>query len=77
MEAVEAHTEREWQKHMMMEIWCLVADDYASVLDRTGPPGKGDEIRKLRSGAYKEIKQGSYFSHTIRVTVGRLAKYDS
>ena len=57
MIAVEEHTEREWQRHMMMEIWCLVADDYASALDRLGLPGKADEVRELRSGAYREISK--------------------
>lgn len=56
---------------MMMEIWCLTADEYASMLDQSGEPGKSKELRRLSSGAHAEIKQGSFFAHTIRVVVGR------
>jgi hypothetical protein len=69
--AAETYTEREWQRRMMMDIWCLTADEYASALERFGPPVKAAEVRRLASGAYNEIKEGSYYSNTIRVAVGR------
>lgn len=56
----------------MMDIWCLTADEYASVVDRVGPPGKAEEVRNLVAGAYNEIRKGSYYTSTIRVAVGRL-----
>ncbi|MCJ1404697.1 hypothetical protein MMC11_007923 [Xylographa trunciseda] len=75
--AAEAYNEREWQRHMWMELWCLTADDRACALDQTGPAGSADKVRQLASGAYLEITQGAYFSHTLRVAVGRLVGNDS
>ena len=77
--ATDAYCEREWQRHMWMELWCLTADDYACALDRSGPIGGADRVRNLASGAYMEIRQGANFSHTLRVAVGRLvdSKSDS
>lgn len=69
--AADTYTEREWQRHMMMETWCLTADEYASTLSQAGEPGKAKEVRKLSAGAHEEIKQGSFFAHTIRIVVGR------
>lgn len=58
----------------MMEIWCLTTDDFASEMDVTGPPGKGDELRQLIDGAYAEIKNGEFYSHSIRVVIGKAIK---
>lgn len=37
-----------------MGIWCLVADDYASTLDRSGPPSKAKGVRELARGAIRK-----------------------
>ena len=73
MVGVEAKNEKTWQRHMMMEIWCLVVDEYASVLSELEQPEKATKMRKLVQGAYTELRDGSYFSQTWRVIVGRSA----
>jgi hypothetical protein len=69
--AADAHSEKEWQRQMMMEIWCLVADDYAQALEGMGMLDKANGIRKMGSEAYMEIKKGGCYTHTIRVAVGK------
>ncbi len=56
---------------MMMESRCLAADEYASTLCDTGQPERGAKMMHMVQGAHAEIRGGSYFSQTWRITVGR------
>lgn len=56
----------------MMEIWCLTADDFATMAEIKGDFEKADEFRKTASGAYEEIKKGAQYMHVWNVTVGKV-----
>ena len=56
---------------MMMEIWCLVTDEYADTLGRSGEVENAARVRELVEGAHAEIRKGSYFSQIWRMVVGR------
>ena len=70
--ATEAHSEQEHQRSMITELWCLLANEHAAILDSASPE-KANQLRQLAAGAHKEIQEGAYVSHMIRVTIGRLS----
>jgi len=69
--ATDTFSEHLWQRHMMMEIWCLSADDFAARLESSGSLEKASVLRQLATDAYPEIKRGAFYSHAWRVVVGR------
>ena len=76
MTVVESKRVQDWHRNLIMENWCILAEEYASAaLDCNGPTvtgkSKGDEVRMLARGVYEEAKQGSYLSHLLRITVGK------
>ena len=70
--AEEKYKENKSQRQMMTSIWCLIADEHATALEQMGAANKATEIRQLAEGVHREVQQGSFASHTIRVVVGRV-----
>ncbi|KAI9667150.1 MAG: hypothetical protein M1831_001327 [Alyxoria varia] len=65
---VEIEADRDWQRQMMMDMWCLIANEFADIyLDKHGPAGAGDNMRKIVEGAMEEIKQGSSYSQVFQI----------
>jgi len=69
--SADAYPQKPWQRHIQMEAWCLLADEYASMLEGMGMIEKANSAKQLASGAYTEIKKGAIYAHTMRVAVGR------
>lgn len=56
----------------MTLVLCLVFEEYASVfLDQQGPPGAGDELRRLAKAAFEEAMRGSSASYVLQGVVAR------
>lgn len=55
-----------------MDLELVLAEEFAAhSLDTKGPPGSGDEVRKLAKAVYAEVQQGATIRHTIQVVTGR------
>ena len=58
---------------MLTALWCLLADEHATALSISDSTGvKAQALRKQAVGAYKELQQGSYVSHLLRVVVAKV-----
>jgi hypothetical protein len=55
---------------------CMVLEDFASVvLDRSGPPGEGDEVRVMAKAAYEAAVQGAHALQLLQAVVARKSEY--
>ena len=55
-----------------MDLELVLAEEFATnSLDAKGPPGSGDEVRKLAKAVYAEVQQGATIRHTLQVVTGR------
>lgn len=66
--ATEKCHEKDWQRQMMMHIWCLTADDFAASLPRE----RAERMKALSAGAGAEVRQGASYSQTFRVVLGKV-----
>lgn len=57
---------------IFMDLELVLAEEFAAnTLDVKGPPGSGDEVRKLAKAVYAEVQQGATIRHTLQVVTGR------
>ncbi|MCJ1433764.1 hypothetical protein MMC27_003129 [Xylographa pallens] len=57
---------------MFMDVELVLAEEFAAnTLDTRGPPGSGDEVRKLAKAVYAEAQQGATIRHILQVVTGR------
>ena len=59
---------------MFMDLELILAEEFAAnSLDMKGPPGSGDEVRKLAKAVFAEVQQGATIRHTLQIVTGRKA----
>ena len=57
---------------MWVEIDLVLAEQYSrNVLDVSGSPGGGDELRQLAKAVYAEVQRGSGIQRTLQIVIGR------
>jgi hypothetical protein len=85
--AAERLTEQAWQRPMMMEIWLLVADEFAAEMRQQAGAAelaqdaakaaevakRADGVAKVAAGAYAEIRRGAHMRHAVQLAVGQKA----
>ena len=52
-------------------MYLVLADDFASYLEKGGPPGGADILRQLARGVYAELEHGAGIEQTLQVVTGR------